>query len=447
MKRFCKIFMLVAFIAVLLPVAGHARPVSDPNYSTLYSFASSNDGRGPQAQPVLYGDYLYGTTYWGSAGKSSGIIYKIKKDGTGYTTLYTFDGVNGGGVYQVLSVNGTYIYGAASQGGSYSDGVLFRVKMDGTGYQILRSLKKSKGGMDIGIHLVLDGSVLYGTAEEGGDENCGTLFKLNTDGTNFTVLLNFKRSANGSHPIGGLIKSGSYLYGMANNGKTDGDGLVYKIKTDGTGFTVLHSFADSDGEGPLGTLVLSGDVLFGMTKTGGTYNVGVIFKVKTNGTGFSVLHHFKKEEKNGAEPWGTLVLSGTTLFGFTSEGGKWALGHIFNIQTDGTNYNGLYDFQPLDANSPLYGAPVLSGTALYGAGSMGGVYGMGAIFKYVIAADDLPGDVNHDGVVDIKDWSAAKAILGSRTGGAAYNANADLNSDGLIWWNDLTLLMQFIQSK
>ena len=40
----------------------------------------------------------------------------------------------------------------------------------------------------------------------------------------------------------GLILSGNTLYGTARSGGSSGNGTVFALNTDGTGFTNLHSF-------------------------------------------------------------------------------------------------------------------------------------------------------------------------------------------------------------
>src|SRR5215471_366781 len=82
-------------------------------------------------------------------------------------------------------------------------------------------------------------------------------------GQTFTLLKKLDASGNGTSA--GLVSSGSTLYGTTSYGSTTA-GTAFKINTDGTGFGVLHTFTNSpDGEVPNGTLVLSGSTLYGVT--------------------------------------------------------------------------------------------------------------------------------------------------------------------------------------
>ena len=56
---------------------------------------------------------------------------------------------------------------------------------------------------------------LYGTTEGGGPGGYGTIYKMNTDGSQFSVLHSFSSVAQGC-PFGGLILVGSQLYGTAS---------------------------------------------------------------------------------------------------------------------------------------------------------------------------------------------------------------------------------------
>src|SRR5207245_2064142 len=111
----------------------------------------------------------------------------------------------------------------------------------------------------------------------------------------FTTLLSFN-SNNGAYPSAGLIISGNTLYGTTYGKTNGGNSTVFAINTDGTGFTNLHRFTtpsngtNSDGVNPSCTLVLSGNTLYGTTVRGGSSGNGTVFALSTDGTGFTNLH-------------------------------------------------------------------------------------------------------------------------------------------------------------
>src|SRR5207302_1852536 len=139
------------------------------------------------------------------------------------------------------------------------------------------------------------GDSLYGTARGGGSS--GTVFKVNTDGTGFTNLYrftarNYGTNSDGAYPYAGLILSGDSLYGMAQTGGSSGKGTVFEFNTNGTSFTTLHSFTGLDGNYPTAGLILSGNTLYGTAQQGGSGGNGTVFKVKTDATGFTNLYSF-----------------------------------------------------------------------------------------------------------------------------------------------------------
>ena len=63
--------------------------------------------------------------------------------------------------------------------------------------------------------------------------------------------------------------------------------------------------------------------------------------------------------------------------------------------------------------------------------------------KLVMAQFDfLPGDVNHDGKVDLKDLVAVALAYGSKPGDPNWNPNADINGHGVVDLADLVTLAQ-----
>ena len=142
----------------------------------------------------------------------------------------------------------------------------------------------------------------------------------------FTIRTNDART-----PMAGVILGNGTLYGITYAGGNNGVGAVYQINTDGGGFGLLHSFMptaqftgiNGDGAYPYGSwsLLLAGDTLYGTAQAGGTNASGTVFKVRTNGTGFTLLHTFDypigspATNRDGCHPQAGLVLAGNTLYG------------------------------------------------------------------------------------------------------------------------------------
>src|SRR5207244_2581884 len=77
--------------------------------------------------------------------------------------------------------------------------------------------------------LILSGNSLYGTTAYGGSLGYGTVFAVNTDGTDFTNLHSFNPSTDGVHPAAALVLSGNRLYGTAADGGSSGNGTVFSL--------------------------------------------------------------------------------------------------------------------------------------------------------------------------------------------------------------------------
>jgi uncharacterized repeat protein (TIGR03803 family) len=165
-----------------------------------------------------------------------------------------------------------------------------------------------------------------------------------------TTLHSFSGDLDGANPYAGLVLSGNTLYGTASNGRGLGEGTVFKLNTDGTGFTVLHRFTGgTDGSNIYAGLILSGNTLYGAAEGGGGSGSGKIFAVNTDGTGYKTLYDFSINgspflNTDGANPYAGLILSGNTLYGTAYNGGSSGYGTVFSITTNGTAFATLYTF-------------------------------------------------------------------------------------------------------
>src|SRR6266511_2325775 len=187
------------------------------------------------------------------------------------------------------------LYGTTTSGGNGNGGTIFKVTKDGKGYALVLSLAAANGGANPQEGLIqgTDGR-LYGAARSGGAGGLGTLFRLQRDGSGFELLRSFS-GGDGKNPFAGLIESSDgALYGTTSAGGSTDHGVVFRINRDGSGFTLLHSFAAAtEGQGPSASLIEANDgVLYGTARNGGSAGFGTVFKINRDGTGFSALHHF-----------------------------------------------------------------------------------------------------------------------------------------------------------
>jgi uncharacterized repeat protein (TIGR03803 family) len=416
------ILLLIAVLGLML--AGRA---TAQTFTTLYNFTAlvdynNSDGAVPEAGVILSGNTLYGTAYYGGS-SGNGTVFALNTNGTGFTNLYSFTGGSDGASPQaVLILSGNTLYGTASSGGSSGNGTVFAVNTNSTDFTNLYSftaypsgyITNSDGAYPYG-GLILSGNTLYGTAEGGGSSGNGTVFRVNTNGMDFTNLYSFTATtgsegyfgrgtnSDGANPIDSLILSGTTLYGTTQEGGSGGNGTVFAVNTDGTGFTNLHSFAayppgyytNSDGVVPAAGLILSGNTLYGTAEFGGSLGNGTVFALNTNGTGFTNLHNFTGGS-DGDDPAAGLLLSGNTLYGTAQFGGSLGWGTVFAVNTNGTDFTTLYSFTAISGTNGIFGfgtnsdgagpqaVLILSGNTLYGTAAYGGSSGNGTVFSLFI---------------------------------------------------------------
>jgi uncharacterized repeat protein (TIGR03803 family) len=373
-------------------------PLAAQTFTTLYSFTGGSDGANPVAGLVLFSNTLYGTTSVG-ANLGAGTVFALNTDGTGLVNLHSFtDGSDGGFPEAGLVLSSNTLYGTASAGGDFGAGAVFGLGTDGMGFATLYSFIGGNDGATPYGALLLSGGILYGTAATGGDPNNGTLFRLDTDGSNFTTLHVFDATmgpfpptnSDGAAPQAGLLLLNGFLYGTAQSGGGKGLGTLFKINTDGTVLSVLHSFAGSDGANPTATLVSTGLTLYGTTSKGGGLGRGTVFKIGMDGGGFATLYHFTGGA-DGAGPLAGLMLANNTLYGTTSAGGSSGNGTVFCLNTDGSGFTILHSFTATsgvlftnsDGASPQ-DSLISSSNTLYGTTSSGGAWGKGTVFSVFI---------------------------------------------------------------
>lgn len=409
-----------SLITILAAVLLAATTTPAMIFTNLYEFSidafnngspdveTNGDGISPISF-VLTGNILYGAAATGGT-SGDGTIFRINADGTYFTNLFNFSN----GAYNAVS--GTYpdstgedvnpgllligntLYGTAFEGGVHFAGVVFKINTDGSGFSVIHSFDFTDGqGPASG--LVLYSNVLYGTTTGGGTNGYGTVYQINLGDLSFAMVYQF---TNPAAPYGGVVAISNNLYGFTTDGGAALDGYIYRVGS--SGYADIFDFSGVTGAKSYATPVASGNTLYGVTFQGGTNSSGNIFRINTDGQDYTNLYSFSAANGanvDGAQPYdySGMILSGNTLFGTTSSRGSGGQGTVFRINTDGTGFSALHSFQYSDGAQP--DALIWTGGTLYGLteyGIQGDYLGNGGIFELILQPT-LNIELNHTNAV------------------------------------------------
>ncbi|PWU12682.1 MAG: hypothetical protein C5B50_21060 [Verrucomicrobia bacterium] len=453
---------------VLVLVLGLAGPamLASSHYQAVLSLDAQNNRTGAEGAPLIQANdgLLYGTT---ENGTNYGTVFRVRKDGTGYQIIYSFTGAADGGYPRsgVIEGNDGALYGTATQAGAGNYGTFFRLNKDGTGFRVLHSFS---GYPNDGSHLdeetsseneLLQGSdgALYGITQQGGTYDLGTAYRLNKDGSGYTILHHFGQPIQadcpaydwdyGQEPCGGLIEgSDGSLYGTAlvggQGGICDGpggfnywsSGVVFKMAKDGSGYTILHSFTAGLGASYLKATLIEGrdGALYGTADNFADQSCpyidsGAVFRLNKDGSGYQVLHFF---DASGDVPSHRLLQGDDgALYGTTGRGGTNDNGIVYTLGNDGTGYKVLYTFQhqpPYWEYYPARGLVKASDGDFYGS-----TVGPGGQVIYRISPSQTP-----DMLTVRKSGDAMQVVF---SGASGYNYQL-LRSTDLKTWSPFTTI-------
>lgn len=364
--------ILVLFVSLCLGTG-----IAKAQYADVLNFNGYN-GSEPFGSLILSGNVLFGTAYYGGI-NDSGCVFSIRTDGTHYKDLFDFNGKNGMGPNSPLTVVSGVLYGTTNYGGAHDSGCIFSVDTNGKNYKDIFDFTGPNGKNPYNT-LIYNAGILYGVAD-GGANHDGCVFSIDTNGSGYKDIYDFS-GFDGFYPLGVTLVKGK-LYGTTLIGGFNGYGNIFCMGINGSNYRDLYDFGYVDGSEPYGALTYNGaGIFYGAAAYGGANGYGLIFSLDTNGNNYNDIFDFNYT--NGAQPefaGGSLVLSGSTLFGTTYYGGTSDSGCVFSMGINGNRYKDLYNFSGLNGSHPE-GSITLIGNTLYGATALGGLSQEGIIFAY-----------------------------------------------------------------
>jgi uncharacterized repeat protein (TIGR03803 family) len=202
--------------------------------------------------------------------------------------------------------------------------------------------------------------------------------------------------------------------------------------------TVLHSFTGTDGTAPILSLVFDhAGTLYGVTTEGGSSNNGTVFELlpRSNGTwSVTTLHSFDGG-KGGSTPLGGLVLdSAGNLYGTTKLGGITGVGVVFRLSKSSSGWTEtvLHSFGGGGDGRYPSGNLVLDAAGnLYGTTQGGGAYSNGTNYSGGTAYQVSP---TSGGA-----WTETVLhSFGNGTDGLSPRANLTLDKAGNLYGTTIT---------
>jgi len=238
----------------------------------------------------------------------------------------------------------------------------------------------SPGTPTAGIIQGIDGFLYGATFCQFGDpnNNSGTIFRLKTDGTDFKIVHSFTGTPNNGCPMTRLFQAKNrLLYGTTYGGGLYGGGVLFRIGLPTTAnpnarFTILHHFNPiTEGTDYFSGVIQGSDknlygTLIGPSNFGGVIYQRKLPTVQDPSMDFKILHRFTGAE---GKPNSHLAQgSDGRLYGTTKDGGVFGCGYIYAINPSDSFFNILHFFScSIAGGSPLE-AGVIQGVdgSLYG---------------------------------------------------------------------------------
>jgi uncharacterized repeat protein (TIGR03803 family) len=226
-----------------------AAPGGSWTETVLYRFTGGPDGGFPEAPLVVdNAGNLYGTTHSGGDVKCDfepcGAVFELTPSGGAWaeTVIHNFgsvpkDGLSPSSAGLYLDESGALV-GTTPEGGEHGDGAVFGMRPPSKPggdwiYEVLHSFRPADGdGLVPQAGVTSANGVLYGTTEQGGANNLGTVFRLTLTESGVwreSGHYSFKGDSDGRQPSAAVLIHDGALFGTTAAGGSGDSGTVFKI--------------------------------------------------------------------------------------------------------------------------------------------------------------------------------------------------------------------------
>lgn len=323
---------------------------------------------------LLYGVYHVGLQ---TSPTATGQIFRLARDGSGFQLLAQATNISG-----PLSFDGVgRLYGT-------TETTVFRLQADGSDFVTLKDFPPPAFGTVLaegGVTLHSNG-FLYGFTARGGVSGRGMFYRLRPDGSDFSILFEPPVNTESGHLRAPCFESDDgFVYGCAGEDGFGTQSFVWRIRPDGTGWQVLKRL-NFNVRGTNGVVQAPNGLLYGYTTANPDDNA--LFRLARDGSGYEIVYRFPSQDAFPLSPITLVRGADQRLYGLTDADGAGGRGTLFRVSSDGSNLTVLREFGAGPADQQASGPRALAASAdgsLYGVVRQVGSVGAG-VFRFEIAS-------------------------------------------------------------
>lgn len=221
-------------------------------------------------------------------------IIRISPDGT-RTVIHEFDppAYANRPTGKLFLASDGYLYGINVAGGVDDKPRMFRIKTDGTDFSTQHTFDDYEYLLRQRIAFEHEG-YLYGVWK-GGANNGGYVYRFSPATHTFENILDLNHGIIMFEYLRMMKGSDNMIYITATTGGAGGKGIIFRFAPDGSGYQVVREFIDSMPEQeffPRQTVEGPDGKLYGLTMGGGSQSAGVLFVMDKDGDNFQIVHRF-----------------------------------------------------------------------------------------------------------------------------------------------------------